>query len=226
MRNLNNKNRIDRAVGAVENASKRSGKDEQFIEKDALASALCAGRHPAANRTRRPRACRSGWRSIDNGADSHRFNRPATFVENSLALNGGYYIVGPVYVFGLGPVNDIYNYPQWTVTSLWVDDPNSDLDLTALRAKIASINSTFVSDLSSAMESYMNSIDSITTKCATNTRKCWTKNSSLVFPGCANPNLLIWSAELDSAIDAFESAVGTAITTANDAMESWINYIN
>ena len=150
----------------------------------------------------------------------------STFVENSLALNGGYYIVGPVYVFGLGPVNDIYNYPQWTVTSLWVDDPNSDLDLTALRAKIASINSTFVSDLSSAMESYMNSIDSITTKCATNTRKCWTKNSSLVFPGCANPNLLIWAAELDSAIDAFESDVGTAITTANDAMESCINYIN
>ena len=138
----------------------------------------------------------------------------------------GHYEVGPVYVFGLGPANDVYNYPQWRVTSLWVDDPNSDLDLTALRAKIASINATFVSDLSSAMESYMNSIDSITTKCATNTRKCWTKNSSLVFPGCANPNLLIWAAELDSAIDAFESAVASAITTANDAMAAWINYIN
>ena len=138
---------------------------------------------------------------------------------------GAWYEVG-VTVFGLGPDNDIYNYPQWTVTSIRQDDdPNSDIDLPGLRAKIASINATFVAELSSIMQTYMDAIDSATAAFVSNTQACFDENWST--NNC--PRLAFrwgWWLQMATAISTLESGMASATQTANDAMEAWINYIN
>lgn len=83
-----------------------------------------------------------------------------------------------VTVFGLGPDSDVYNYPQWTVTSIRQDDdPNSDADLLGLRAKIASVNNSLASDLYGVMETYITSINTATTAFASYTASCWLQNA-------------------------------------------------
>ena len=131
-----------------------------------------------------------------------------------------------VSVEGLGPDSNIYDYPRWTVTSIRDDDdPNSDLDLPGLRAKIASINATFVAELSSIMQTYMDAIDSATAAFVSNTQACFDENWST--NNC--PRLAFrwgWWLQMATAISTLESGMASATQTANDAMEAWINYIN
>ena len=138
----------------------------------------------------------------------------------------GHYEVN-VYVFGLGPDSDIYNYPQWYAPGIWIDNPNSDLDLTTLRAKIASINATFASDLSSALGSYMDSIDSATAAFVSATNACLLRNESrTTLVNCPMTAWGVWMATMSNAISTLESSMASATKTANDTMEAWMNYIN
>ncbi len=136
--------------------------------------------------------------------------------------------VEAVRVEGFGPDSDIYNYPQWTVTSIRQDDhPNSDVDLPGLRAKIASINATFASDLSSALGSYMDAIDSATAAFVSSTNVCLLRNESrTTLVNCPMAAWGVWMATMSTAISTLESSMASATQKANDAMEAWINYIN
>ena len=136
--------------------------------------------------------------------------------------------VEAIRVEGLGPDSNIYDYPQWTVSSLRQDDdPNSDIDLPGLRAKIASINATFASDLSSALGSYMDSIDSATAAFVSSTNACLLRNESrTTLVNCPMTAWVVWMATMSTAISTLESSMASATKTANDAMAAWINYIN
>ena len=51
----------------------------------------------------------------------------------------------------------------------YTDTAGNDIEYSNFVVKVKSINETLSADLSSAMKTYMNSIDSITTKLVTNT---------------------------------------------------------
>lgn len=118
------------------------------------------------------------------------------------------------------------NYPQWYAPGVWVDDPNSDLDLSTLRAKIASINATLASDLVSAMEKYEGDIDAMTAREIAHMVNCLARNVGVKFSNCTERWISSWDVHILFTIEELEDAVAQAIRTANNAISAWINYIN
>ena len=218
---LNNKNRIDRAVGAADNASK-----EGATMRNSSKKMLWFLRFVPGSILRKIGLAVLAL-TVLVGVQSAQAQINIDSTTEWTYVSSGWYEVG-VTVVGLGPDSNIYNYPQWTVSSIRQDDdPNSDIDLPGLRAKIASINATFASELSSALGSYMDAIDSATEAFVSSTNACFLRNySRTTLVNCPMAAWGVWMTTMSTALGTLESSMASATKMANDAMAAWINYIN
>ena len=220
MRELNNKNRIDCAVGAGENASKGEEKMSNSSKKTpwhlrfapgdilrqiglaVLALTMLVG-------VQTPEAWSAGITRVITRVYYYpsRVLRPGETRE----------LRADITVYGIDTGTG------WRLTVPYQDKPGTTKDKPGFDAALISINDTLAEDLVSAMEKYEGDIDAMTAREITRITNCLARNVGVKFPNCTQPALSSWDVHMLFAIEELEDSVNSAVRRANSAAAALVS---